>query len=170
MTILKSSQIETKVGPMYAVADEDALYFLGFIGQKRYERDLKHLKLKMNATIVPGKALPLKSIEKELSSYFSGKLTNFNTPIAYFGTPFQRQVWHALQQIPYGETCSYLDVAKRIEHPRAFRAVALANGNNQFVIMVPCHRVINHNGDLGGYGGGLERKQHLLALEKKYKS
>ena len=91
-------------------------------------------------------------------------------PTAWLGTPFQHTVWHALQTIPSGETRSYADIAKAIGQPSAYRAVARANGANQLALIVPCHRVINHNGGLGGYGGGLPRKGWLLEHERKNKT
>jgi len=100
-----------------------------------------------------------------LTAYFDGKLKEFQTPLFLLGSPFQKQVWEALNKIPFGETSSYLDIAKRIGRPAACRAVAQANGANQLAIIIPCHRVINHNGELGGYGGGITRKEWLLNLE-----
>ena len=99
--------------------------------------------------------------------YFDGKLTEFKTPLFFLGSPFQQQVWETLQKIPSGETRSYLEIAKAIEKPLACRAVARANGANQLAIVVPCHRVINTNGDWGGYGGGLARKKWLKKKKKQ---
>jgi AraC family transcriptional regulator of adaptative response/methylated-DNA-[protein]-cysteine methyltransferase len=114
-----------------------------------------------------GKTAPILSIEQELRVYFKNGLKRFETPIKMIGTDFQKRVWLALQQIPAGETRSYSDIAKAIEHPRAIRAVGRANGTNTLSIIIPCHRVINANGDLGGYGGGIERKKWLLSHENK---
>lgn len=102
----------------------------------------------------------------QLAEYFAGERTDFDLALELMGTPFQRRVWAALQTIPYGETCSYGDIARKIGSPGAFRAVGLANGHNPIGIIVPCHRVIGANGSLTGYGGGLDRKRALLALEK----
>ncbi len=102
----------------------------------------------------------------QLGAYFRGELTEFDVPLALAGTPFQQRVWAALQEIPYGETTSYGELARRIGQPAAVRAVGLANGRNPISIIVPCHRVIGANGRLVGYGGGVERKQQLLALER----
>ena len=101
----------------------------------------------------------------QLSEYFAGTRTHFTLPLAPQGTQFQQRVWQALCNIPYGETCSYGDIAKRIENPKGVRAVGLANGKNPIAIVVPCHRVIGANGKLTGYAGGLERKAGLLKLE-----
>ena len=109
---------------------------------------------------------PLRSAQRELEEYFEGGRREFSVTLAPAGTPFQTRVWQALRAIPYGETISYLDLARRVGNPRAFRAVGQANGHNPISIIVPCHRVIAADGSLGGYGGGLERKRILLALEK----
>lgn len=104
----------------------------------------------------------------QLQQYFNGERYEFDLPLAPEGTPFQLDVWHALEKIPYGETVSYLDVAKKIGKPAAVRAVGAANGANPLPIVIPCHRVIGHNGKLIGYGGGLEKKQYLLSMESLY--
>ncbi|ONH24646.1 methylated-DNA--[protein]-cysteine S-methyltransferase [Pseudofrankia asymbiotica] len=101
----------------------------------------------------------------QLRAYFDGTLTDFDLPLAPRGSVFQRIVWTALREIPYGRTISYGELADRIGRPAAARAVGLANGRNPISIIVPCHRVIGSTGDLTGYGGGLDRKRHLLALE-----
>ena len=103
---------------------------------------------------------------EQLESYFAGERTEFDIELELVGTPFQRNVWAALLTIPYGETRSYGEIAIQIGSPGAFRAVGLANGHNPVGIIVPCHRVIGSNGSLTGYGGGLDRKCALLALEK----
>jgi methylated-DNA-[protein]-cysteine S-methyltransferase len=105
---------------------------------------------------------------RQLQAYFAGELTRFDLPLRMEGTEFQRQVWGALVEIPYGETASYGEIAGRIGKPGAARAVGLANGHNPVGIIVPCHRVIGANGSLTGYGGGLDRKQTLLQLEKDH--
>ncbi|WP_066898627.1 methylated-DNA--[protein]-cysteine S-methyltransferase [Mycolicibacterium houstonense] len=103
---------------------------------------------------------------EQLAAYFAGELTEFDLELDMVGTQFQRRVWEALRTIPYGETCSYGEIARQIGSPAAFRAVGLANGHNPIGIIVPCHRVIGANGSLTGYGGGLDRKRALLELEK----
>ncbi|WP_422745830.1 methylated-DNA--[protein]-cysteine S-methyltransferase [Mycobacterium sp. WMMD1722] len=102
----------------------------------------------------------------QLAAYFRGELTTFDLELELTGTAFQRRVWEALLTIPYGETRSYAEIARKIGAPGAFRAVGLANGHNPVGIIVPCHRVIGANGSLTGYGGGLDRKRLLLALER----
>ncbi len=107
----------------------------------------------------------LAHLARELDDYFAGKLSGFETPLVIAGTPFQRRVWNALLQIPYGETRSYEDLAHTIGSEQGQRAVGHANGENRIAIVIPCHRVVNKNGQLGGYGGGLWRKEFLLELE-----
>ncbi len=110
----------------------------------------------------------LKKVCDELDAYFQGKLKAFSIPLAPKGTDFQQKVWHALCRIPYGKTISYSDEACALEHPKATRAVANANGKNKIAIIIPCHRVIAKDGSIGGYSGGLWRKEYLLALEARY--
>jgi methylated-DNA-[protein]-cysteine S-methyltransferase len=101
----------------------------------------------------------------QLEEYFAGRRTSFDVRLAMDGTPFQLRVWRALQDIDYGETISYGELARRIDQPSAARAVGMANGCNPIGVIVPCHRVIGANGTLTGYGGGIERKRTLLDLE-----
>jgi methylated-DNA-[protein]-cysteine S-methyltransferase len=110
---------------------------------------------------------PFTEVIRQLDEYFGGQRTAFDLPMNLVGTPFQRTVWAALRQIPYGETWSYGQLAERIGRPGAARAVGLANGRNPIGIIVPCHRVVGATGDLTGYGGGLQRKQHLLDFERR---
>jgi methylated-DNA-[protein]-cysteine S-methyltransferase len=104
---------------------------------------------------------------RQLRAYFGGEIEEFDLSLAPEGTPFQQKVWHELCRIPYGETISYGELARRIGNPNASRAVGLANGSNPIPIIIPCHRVIGSNGKLTGYGGGLPIKEKLLALEKR---
>ncbi|MFG3281992.1 methylated-DNA--[protein]-cysteine S-methyltransferase [Streptomyces sp. NPDC048111] len=109
---------------------------------------------------------PFPEVVRQLEAYFAGELTDFKLDLNMQGTAFQQRVWEQLQQIPYGETRSYGELAEALGNPNASRAVGLANGKNPVGIIVPCHRVIGANGSLTGYGGGLERKQRLLAFER----
>lgn len=109
----------------------------------------------------------LQEVKRQLEEYFSGRLQNFDLPLKPKGTDFQKQVWKALLTIPYGETKSYEDIAKQIGKEKAVRAVGGANHVNPISIVIPCHRVIGKNGNLTGYGGGLEVKEKLLELERK---
>jgi len=165
--VLKASWLDTPLGPMIAVADETALYLLEFVDRRGLEREIERLRKRTKLAIVPGHTPIITTIENELSRYFEGKLATFKTPLFLIGSPFQKQVWQALQNIPYGKTCSYSSLAKILNKPSAFRAVAQANGANQIAIVIPCHRIINANGDIGGYGGGVTRKEWLLHHESK---
>jgi methylated-DNA-[protein]-cysteine S-methyltransferase len=109
---------------------------------------------------------PFGAVRHQLEEYFAGRRTDFDLPLAPRGTPFQRRVWDALLKIPCGETASYAQIAARVGSPRAVRAVGSANGRNPIAIVIPCHRVIASDGSLGGYGGGLPRKEFLLRLER----
>lgn len=166
--ICSASSFDTKLGQMIAIADEQALYLLEFTDRKKLESRIEGLRKKINTTIIPGCTEPIESIKTELTHYFNGTLQEFKTPIHLLGSPFQQSVWRQLQKIPYGQTISYADLAKAIGIPSAFRAVANANGANQLSLIIPCHRVINTNGALGGYSSGIFRKQWLLDQEKIY--
>lgn len=158
MSTLYYTQIDdSPVGPLLLAGDRDALHVLAFgVGSRCREID---------AAWQPDVRGVLGSIGKELDRYFAGRLTKFSTPIALNGTHFQNTVWRELTRIPYGETISYRDLARRISRPKAVRAVGLANGANPIAIIVPCHRVIGSNGSLTGFGGGLPTKRALLDLE-----
>lgn len=164
--ILKASWLDTKLGPMLAIGNENALYLLEFVDRRGLEREIERLRWKTKSAIVPGLTPPIRSIENELNDYFAGKLTEFKTPLFLLGSPFQLRVWDELKKIPPGETRSYADLATAIGKPTAFRAVANANGTNQLAIVIPCHRVVNTNGELGGYSGGVTRKKWLIHHEK----
>lgn len=110
----------------------------------------------------------LAEAKAQLAAYFAGKLHQFRLPLLPNGTDFQQGVWSALRDIPYGDTLSYRELAERVGSPRAFRAVGNANGKNPLPVLIPCHRVIASNGNLGGYSGGLFLKKGLLTLEQAY--
>lgn len=109
----------------------------------------------------------LDDVKAQLKAYFAGELRTFAVPTAMAGTPFQQRVWAALCEIPYGETITYGELAQRLGHPTASRAVGMANGRNPISVIVPCHRVIGSTGSLTGYGGGIERKRFLLDFERR---
>ena len=165
-SILKASWLDTRLGPMIAISSDSALYLLEFVDRRGLEREVERLREKTKSAIIPGTTEPISLIEKELASYFDGTLKEFKTPLFFLGSPFQQQVWNELKKIPLGTTRTYLDIAKAVDRPAAFRAVAQANGANQLAIIIPCHRVINTNGEIGGYGGGITRKEWLINFEK----
>ncbi len=164
---LKKTILDTPLGSMIAIADDHTLYLLEFTDCRGLDREIKNLQKKAQSEITSGRTASLELIKEELKQYFAGQLKQFKTPLFLLGTEFQKNVWQELQKIPYGETRSYAEIAKKIEKPTAYRAVAQANGSNQLAIIVPCHRVINTGGKLGGYAGGLSRKEHLLNIEKQ---
>jgi AraC family transcriptional regulator of adaptative response/methylated-DNA-[protein]-cysteine methyltransferase len=167
INLLKASWFDTKLGPMLAIADEIQLYLLEFLDWRGLERAINRLKKHTKSAIISGMTLPIQTVKQELALYFDGHLKEFTTPIFCIGSSFQKNVWEALKKIPYGETRSYADIASNLGKPSAYRAVANANGTNKFAIVIPCHRVINHNGNLGGYGGGLARKKWLIEHEQR---
>lgn len=164
---LSAAWLDTPLGPMLAIADDTALHLLEFVDRRGLEREVERLWKRLKRGVLPGSTPITHSIEKELAAYFSGNLNAFRTPLALLGSPFQQAVWAELKKIPLGESRSYGDLARAMGRPLAVRAVAQANGANQLAIVVPCHRVIESTGGLGGYGGGLGRKQWLLAHEGK---
>jgi len=149
--------IQSPIGDLMLISDGKALTGLYMNNQKHAAR---------RAMAIRDKKM-LNHPREQLQAYLAGELREFELPLAAEGTPFQQRVWRALCDIPYGETISYGELARRIGQPTAARAVGLANGQNPISIVVPCHRVIGANGSLTGYGGGLERKRWLLAHESK---
>ena len=168
LMVLKAEWIDTPLGPMVAMADDDGLYLLEFTDRRGLEREVERLRKRHKAAIVPGRTGIIDSIELELRAYFEGSLQAFETPLALSGTDFQKSVWKVLQGIPYGKTRSYGEQADILGNPKAVRAVARANGMNQIAIVIPCHRVIGADGSLTGYAGGLARKEWLLAHEQSH--
>ena len=152
------TQMESPIGPLLLAGDESSLREIRFVnGRHSAKPDPAWIDS-------PGQ---LREPVRQLRVYFAGKLEEFDLPLAPEGTPFQQKVWRELCEIPYGETISYGELARRIGNPNASRAVGLANGSNPIPIIIPCHRVIGSNGKLTGYGGGLPIKEKLLALEKR---
>lgn len=164
---LKSAWLDTPLGSMLAISDTERLYLLDFVESKGLEYKIKRLKINTKSAITEDRTRPIISIEEELKSYFSGTLQQFNTPIYLLGSEFQKLVWQELMNVPYSETRSYFTQAKLIGMERSYRAVANANGANKFVIIIPCHRIINNNGKLGGYGSGLDHKKWLIEHERQ---
>ena len=168
-TVLKISWLDTALGTMVAIADDTGLYLLEFVDRRGLDREIERLRIRMKSAVIPGDSEIIDNVKSELKLYFDGKLKTFKTPLLLLGTPFQKKVWNELMHIPYGETRSYEEQARTIDSS-ATRAVGTANAANQLAIVVPCHRVINTDGGLGGYGGGLARKKWLIEHEKKHSS
>jgi AraC family transcriptional regulator of adaptative response/methylated-DNA-[protein]-cysteine methyltransferase len=133
-TSLSKAEIDTPLGSMLAIADEQALYLLSFIDPQGLQKEIVQLQKQTKKAIIPGYTQPIHQIKKELNLYFEKKLQEFKTPLLFIGSPFQRSVWEELKKIPFGKTRSYLEMAIAISNPSAFRAVAQANGANRFVI------------------------------------
>jgi len=146
------------VGPLFLAASMRGLVRLEFQSRVR--------ELNARTTHLQESENVLAPYVGELEEYFAGRRREFSGPLDLRGTDFQLQCWRALLDIPYGETRTYRDIARAIGHPRAFRAVGMANNHNPIAIIVPCHRVIASDGSLCGYGGGLEIKRRLLDLER----
>ncbi len=147
------------IGCLRLVANDRALIAIQFIGDEtRQARSLRSFSAGEDSLV-------LRITQAQLEEYFSGRRRRFTVPLHLRGSAFQMRVWQALQEIPYGQVISYRQLAQRIAQPQAVRAVGQANRKNPVPIIVPCHRVINHNGKPGGYAGGLLIKQKLLALE-----
>ncbi|MFB7914269.1 methylated-DNA--[protein]-cysteine S-methyltransferase [Streptomyces sp. NPDC056061] len=149
--------VDSPYGPLTLVATDGTLSGLYMTGQRHRPAE------ETFGEPDPG---PFTEAVRQLDAYFAGELRVFDLPLHLDGTPFQRAVWEQLRRIPYGETRSYGELAEFLGKPGASRAVGLANGKNPVGIIVPCHRVIGASGSLTGYGGGLDRKQRLLAFEK----
>lgn len=153
-------KMNSKIGPLFLVATDTALTGVFFESQ--------NLPM-VRSTAEADKGAPsiLSKAETQLKEYFEGKRQKFDLPLEMQGSEFQKRVWRELLNIPYGQTCSYRDIAKRIHNEKAMRAVGSANGKNPLTIIVPCHRVIAANNSLGGYTGGLDKKTILLDLEQR---
>jgi AraC family transcriptional regulator of adaptative response/methylated-DNA-[protein]-cysteine methyltransferase len=160
------SWLRSPLGPLVAGATAEGICLLEFTDRRMLEAQFATVRKVFGAPVVPGSNKHLQTLEVELARYFAGSLRSFSVPLTYPGTAFQRQVWEQLLAIPYGQTRSYEQVAIAVGKPQAVRAVGRANGLNRIAILIPCHRVVNKNGELGGYGGGLRRKQYLLDLER----
>ncbi len=162
-----TSWIESPFGPLIAAATSDGICLLEFTDRRMLDNQFKRLRRYFQCAIIPGENAHIVQLKKELKEYFNGKRNTFSVNLIFPGSPFEEKVWNALLQIPAGKTASYNDVAKTIGAPKSSRAVGRANGMNRIAIVIPCHRVINKNGELGGYGGGAWRKKMLLELEAK---
>ncbi|MFV2090585.1 MAG: methylated-DNA--[protein]-cysteine S-methyltransferase [Pseudomonadales bacterium] len=153
------SYMDSPVGRLLLAGDKDQLKVIGFSSGA---------KARGAASDWERFDEPFRGVKKQLEEYFAGTRHEFELALAPDTTPFQAQVLQALQEIPYGETCTYRDVAVSVGNPKAVRAVGGANGSNPIPIVIPCHRVIGSNGSLTGFGGGLDCKRFLLDLERRY--
>lgn len=165
---LRADWIDTPLGGMIAIADDDALHLLEFIDRKALPEGLRKLSGLVGGRIGLGRSAVTDRTEAELGAYFAGRQPRFSVPLRLHGTDFQSRVWQRLQTIPAGQTRSYAELAAEIDRPTATRAVARANATNRIALVVPCHRVIGADGSLTGYAGGLWRKEKLIEVERAY--
>jgi AraC family transcriptional regulator of adaptative response/methylated-DNA-[protein]-cysteine methyltransferase len=165
---LFARKIETPLGTLLALANNEGLHVLDFVDRRGIERKLTTLKNKFGLPIVPGEHPFLEKAASQISEYFAGARLTFNLPLVLRGSPWEQTAWRHLQTIPPGQTQSYSEMATLLGRPAARRAVGRANGMNFLAIVIPCHRVIRADGSLCGYGGGLWRKQWLLDHERKF--
>ena len=158
--------VESPLGPLLAGASRSGICLLEFTDRRMIEAQCRTLRRRFELPIVPGRHELLDRLRDELAEYFAGTRQDFDLPLASPGTEFQQRVWSALRTIPYGRTWSYKQLADAVGSAGASRAVGTANGMNRIAVLIPCHRVVNADDQLRGYGGGLHRKQFLLDLER----
>ena len=152
---MKSQTYQSPVGKLLIRSDEESIIEVSFAGEESSQGEADDCNV-------------LRRCVAELEMYFAGELKEFTVPLKLAGTDFRKKCWEALRTIPYGETISYKELASKVGNPKACRAVGGANHHNPIVVIVPCHRVIGSGGSLTGFGGGLDKKQFLLELEKKH--
>ena len=167
MNTVNIQYYKTKIGELILGSFENKLCILDFRYRRMRNTVDKRIQSGLNAEFFEKDNEVLKETKKQIDEYLSGERTEFEIPILMIGSDFQKQVWQKLMNVKYGETASYSDLAKRINNEKAVRAVASANGANSIGLIIPCHRIIESNGGLGGYGGGLLVKKRLLKIESK---
>lgn len=167
-TVVHVDRIPTPLGLMLVAVTDDAVCMLEFVDRRALPNQVKRVRKRLSAVFVPGSNAVTESIRNEIDAYFAGTLKRFETPVLQCGTDFQKDVWQALLEVPYGRTASYSDIAGAVNRAGAVRAVGTANGANALAIVIPCHRIVGVDGKLTGYGGGLWRKQRLLDLEVEH--
>lgn len=165
---LISHTFPTPLGEMIALVSQPGLCLLEFAaGTSDLAREIAQVERARGGPAHPGSNALTVRLGTQLAEYFAGRRRDFDLPLDMVGTPFQVAAWQALLDIPHGQTRSYAEQARQIGRPTAVRAVAAANGQNRISVIIPCHRVIGSDGSLTGYGGGMQRKQWLLALERE---
>ncbi len=158
---------KTKIGELIIASYNNKLCLLDFRYRKMRTSVDNRIKRHLKADFILKEDEIIKETKKQIDEYLAVERQEFTLPLLLLGTEFQKSVWNELMNVKYGETASYLDIAKRIDNPKAVRAVASANGANAIALIVPCHRIIETSGKLGGYGGGLPVKKRLLTLESQ---
>jgi O-6-methylguanine DNA methyltransferase len=170
MKELFQSEIKTPLGELIALATVDFVYFLSFKDKENIQGLIDEFCFSLPANITHQKVSILLQLQKELDEYFLGTRTEFDIPLAFIGTDFQRDVWTQLTKISYGSTTSCKDIALEINNPKAVKAISHANNMNRILLLVPCHRVISENGIPTSYSAGIWRKKWLLEHESNFKS
>lgn len=163
--IARVTRIPSPLGAMVVASTDEALCLLEFADRRGLPGQVRRVARRLGVAFTPGTTPLVDLLRGQLDEYFAGERQAFDVPMALAGTEFQRRVWAALREIPWGTTRSYAEVAERVGRPSAVRAVGTANGANALAIVVPCHRVVRADGSLSGYGGGVWRKRRLLELE-----
>ena len=164
--IILINRLTTPLGPMFICATDNGLCLLEFVDRRMLETEFKDLQKLLSANIISGENEHIKQAKKEIKEYFECTRKKFDVKLETPGTDFQNSVWNCLQEIKYGTTTTYQIQAEKINNPKAIRAVASANAYNRISIIVPCHRVIGKDGNITGYGGGIERKKWLIEHER----
>lgn len=172
MSKLYYDEMDSPVGPLLIMSDGEAIVRIDYGTMDMLVEQLqKWSERYFDEPVFVNESEQVQQVKEELLAYFHKKKQYFSFAFTFHGTPFQKQVWQALYEtIPYGKTTTYKEIAKRIENPKAVRAVGGAVNKNPFSIVVPCHRVIGASGKMVGYNGGLDKKEHLLNLEKNHTS
>ena len=165
-SVILINRLTSPLGPMFICATDKGICLLEFTDRKMLETEFRDLQKLLKAEILIGENEHIKQAKQEINEYFKGERKVFEVPLDTPGTEFQNEVWASLKQIPFGETSSYQVEAEKLNKPKAARAFARANGANRLSIIVPCHRIIGKDGNLTGYGGGIERKKWLIDFEK----
>lgn len=160
------NRVVTPLGSMVMGVHDSGLCLLEFAERRMLDTQLARLRQRMGRVFLPGDHPLMQQVKKQLDAYFLGSLRRFTIPLQAPGTAFQEAVWDALRQIPYGVIRSYAEIAAAIGQPEAVRPVGRATGDNRIAMVIPCHRVVASDGELTGYGGGLWRKEYLIALEQ----
>lgn len=163
--LILTTTFSTPIGEMFAAASKKGVVTLAFFTPFNIEAKIQVLKNTLDADVIPGNCEIFDMLKIQLEEYFKKERTTFEIPLQLIGSPFQVKCWKELLKIPYGKTISYKEQAIKIENEKSYRAVGNANSQNMIALLVPCHRVISSDGELGEYNGGVEKKEFLLKLE-----
>ena len=167
MNYINIKYYKTKIGELILGSFDGKLCMLDFRYRKMRTTVDNRIKKEIDAEFIEKDDLVLEKTRRQLDEYLDGSRKEFDIPLLIIGTDFQKNVWNSIMKVPYGATSTYLQLAKDMDHKKAVRAVASANGANSIGLIIPCHRIIGSNGQLVGYGGGLAIKKRLLKLEQK---